>query len=57
MPYITDLENPRFNVLVGKPIVYKAAQSHSCLSVSIFRSHSIFRPTRMNIKIGSIFKS
>ena len=36
------------------PIVHQSALSNLCLSVSIYRSHSIYRPTQTNNTIRSI---
>ena len=40
----------------AKTFDYIFAQSY-CLPKSTFRSHSVYRPTRMNKKIGATFKS
>ena len=40
----------------AKPFDYIFVQSY-CLPKSIYRSHSIYRPTRMNKKSGATFKT
>lgn len=55
-------ENPRYTVVRMETrrkyycTVYGSGQSHSYLLVSLFRSHSVYRPTQKNKMIRPTFK-